>query len=692
MNETGQHVDRSAGPARPLDRDVSERAALDKGQVLAELIACTGIDIEMIDGGHSSARILGMGSAVNGVASFETDEPRGLVDASLVRALWLPPLPRMPNDLEAIESLVRFDYSDGKTVVARSVRTRASRLGIMAHEVRAREIVRRFVPWASLANVDIARHAPVDQASGRPSPAPRAASAAATAGETSGNAWQLKAQRLGLATLSEEQLICEQSALDQVPAEIARDNHILPLRMQDGRLHVAVSDPTNRESLAMLNFLCKQAPVIEVASVAAIDRAIARAYSTLDDDPTLLEEGPLAEVDTNANTPALEHMAHEAPIVRLVNNILTEAMRRGASDIHLRPGAQFVDLVFRIDGDLVLIRRFTKTLLPAVVGRIKVMGRMDITQRHIPQDGQARVRDGHRAVDLRISVIPTVEGESVVVRLLNPTFELKDINDLGFSEDDCKRFGDLLQRTSGMVLVTGPTGSGKSTTLYAALKTIISGNVNVITVENPVEYRIAGIEQVPVSTERGLTFAKALRNILRHDPDVIMIGEIRDGETAHIAVESGLTGHLVLSTLHTNSAAGTMSRLLEMGVEDYLIRATLLAVVAQRLVRKTCVACKVLDELGGELRTVFHTSPDEPFYHGAGCRECRGRGYRGRRMTYELLVATPELRRLIQRSADAEILERQAVADGMLPLTQHALSLARAGEISLSEAFFTRTE
>ncbi|HEY0180544.1 MAG TPA: GspE/PulE family protein [Dokdonella sp.] len=510
----------------------------------------------------------------------------------------------------------------------------------------------------------------------------KAATEATTAAE--------RARVLGLEFLGEDALVSEQAALDQVPAELAREGRLLPLKFEDGRLHVAMADPTDSEALGMLSFLCKQAPVLKVATPAAIERAIARVYSSLNEDVAVLDDAQ--PVEAKGVALQLEKMAQEAPIVRLVNNILAEAMRRGASDIHVRPGARFVELVFRIDGDLTLMRRFTKALLPAVVARIKVMGRMDITQHRLPQDWQARIRDDKRTVDLRISVIPTIEGESVVIRLLNPSFELGDIHDLGLAEKDSRRLGELLERTAGLVLVTGPTGSGKSTTLYAALKTVISRNVNVITVENPVEYRIPGVEQVPVATEQGLTFAKALRNILRHDPDVIMVGEIRDAETAHIAIESGLTGHLVLSTLHTNSAVGTMSRLLEMGIDDYLVRATLLAIMAQRLVRKICPACREPDEPGAELRVACGADLDEPFMRGAGCAECQNRGYRGRRMTYELLTLTPELRRLIRRGIDADAVQTQAIADGMLPLTRHALSLARAGEISLTEAYLTRID
>jgi type IV pilus assembly protein PilB len=293
-------------------------------------------------------------------------------------------------------------------------------------------------------------------------------------------------------------------------------------------------------------------------------------------------------------------------------------------------------------------------------------------------------------VDMRLSIVPTIEGESVVIRLLGTGIVMKSVSELGLSAFDLARFTQVLDRSHGMVLVTGPTGSGKSTTLYAVLNTIMKRNVNIITIEEPVEYHIPGIEQVPVKVDVGMTFAAALRNILRHDPDVIMVGEIRDQETARIAVQSALTGHLMLSTLHTNSAAATITRLIEMGADDFTIRATLLAVVAQRLVRQNCRQCLGPEDTDDQIRTVMGVAAEEVFMIGHGCDACKNTGVSGRRMAYELLVVTADVRKIITAAADVDTINALATRDGMVPLTQHALALARSGIISLAEAYRTR--
>jgi type IV pilus assembly protein PilB len=433
-----------------------------------------------------------------------------------------------------------------------------------------------------------------------------------------------------------------------------------------------------------------------VAARADLDRAITRHYGD-SHGAELFEVGKDDEITEARAGPGHVPMPEEEryllrPIVRLVSHILTTAVRRGASDVHIRPGEGDVDLVFRIDGVLVPIRTFSQSLLTMVVGRIKILAGMDITERRLPQDGQARIGVNGRMVDLRISTIPTIHGESVVIRLLNTSVAMKSIADLGMSPQDAARLADACERNQGMILVTGPTGSGKSTTLYAALNTILQRHVNIITVENPVEYHIPGAEQVPINAEVGLTFSRVLRNILRHDPDVIMVGEIRDHETARIAVESALTGHLMLSTLHTNSAAATIARLLEMDVEAYLIRATLLCILSQRLVRLICKDCKAPEPVDPSLREQMGLGAGEVFYAGKGCPACNGTGTRGRRMTYELLFVTPALRQLLVEEADTDAIAARAEADGMVPLPQHALWLARQGLITLYEAFRMRAD
>ncbi len=479
--------------------------------------------------------------------------------------------------------------------------------------------------------------------------------------------------------------------LDEVPARIARDHRVLPLGYHGEQLRVAMSEPTNIETAQLLQFLTGRSLQIEVAAEDALLRKIDASYEFIaeSEDFAALEA---AMPEAAGARHELEALSSARPVVRLVDGILLEAIRRHASDVHIRPGEKDVELIFRIDGELTPIRRFSRTLLPAIVGRIKILGVMDITEHRLPQDGQMHVREHSRTIDIRISIMPSVEGPSVVLRLLLARIGLNNVTEIGLSPTDTQHLVDALDRSNGMILATGPTGSGKSTTLYAALHAVMRSNLNIITVEDPVEFRIPGITQIPINAEVGMTFAKALRNILRHDPDVIMVGEIRDEETARIAVESAQTGHLLLSTLHTNSAVSTIARLIEMGIPSYLLRATLLGVVAQRLVRRNCPYCRVVEAVDPHVRVLLGVGPDEVFQHGTGCARCSGTGVAGRLMTYEYLVATPALRSLITTGVDESALQAQALRDGMTALTEHATGLARAHEISLHEAYMTRLE
>jgi type IV pilus assembly protein PilB len=327
-----------------------------------------------------------------------------------------------------------------------------------------------------------------------------------------------------------------------------------------------------------------------------------------------------------------------------------------------------------------------------VVSRIKVIGGMNLAEHRVPQDGRASASVAGSDVDLRISVIPTIHGEAVVIRILNTAFGLRSVAEIGFGPRDEQLFRDVLMRSQGMLLVTGPTGSGKSTTLYAALLECRKQNVNIITVEDPVEAKMDDVLQVQINRAAGLTFARTLRNILRHDPDVVMIGEIRDQETAEIAVESALTGHLVFSTLHTNNAASTVTRLLDLGVLPFLLKSTLLAVLAQRLGRRTCKHCKVPELVDPHVREVLGVGPDEEFWVGSGCAKCEGRGVKGRVGIYELLEITPAVRALIAPGADAVAIHELAVREGMISITANAIALARAGVIPLQEAFMVRVD
>jgi type IV pilus assembly protein PilB len=495
---------------------------------------------------------------------------------------------------------------------------------------------------------------------------------------------------LPLTTLLEK---IPQDVLDEIPAAVAREHRVLPLGYRNEQLRVAMSSPTNAETLQLLQFLTGRSLQIEVAAEDVLLRKIDACYEILDENEDFAAlEASAQRTGAATERNELQALAAAKPVVRLLNSIVLEAIRHNASDIHIRPGEKDVELIFRIDGDLIPIRRFARALLPAIVGRIKILGVMDITEHRVPQDGQMRIQSGNRAIDIRISVMPSVQGESVVMRVLLARIGKSDITEIGLSPNDTQRLKDALDRSHGMMLVTGPTGSGKSTTLYAAINAVIRQNVNIITVENPVEFHIPGITQIPINADIGMTFARALRNILRHDPDVIMIGEIRDTETARIAVESAQTGHLVLSTLHTNSATAAVARLVEMGVESYLLKATLLGVLAQRLVRRSCPDCRAVEDVDVHVRELMGVTENETFLRGIGCATCAGTGTRGRCMTYEYMVATPALRKLILPGVDESVLQEQALRDGMVPLTQHAIGLARSHEISLQEAYMTRLE
>ncbi|MGG5873997.1 GspE/PulE family protein [Pseudomonas peli] len=495
-------------------------------------------------------------------------------------------------------------------------------------------------------------------------------------------------EQLDIAQVNLEDFKVEPQAVQLLPENLARERRVLPLLVQGEMLVVATPNPSDCELLHLVGFITgKQVEAIQ-AQDEQLDRAINRFYGS---------EAALQLPESESHEPELslhriKQLAEEKPTVRFVDSLLDDAICRRASDIHLRPGKYEVVILFRIDGVLTEVRRIKPGNLAAIVSRIKIVGGMNIAERRLPQDGRHLVRMGERSIDLRLSIMPTVHGESVVIRILDTQQSMKSLSQIGFNDADAERFRQLISHSQGIVLVTGPTGSGKSTTLYAALNGIKDSGVNVITVEDPVEYQIDGIRQIQVKPQIGYTFARALRHILRHDPDVIMVGEIRDQETAMMATESALTGHLVLSTLHTNSAATTVTRLLEIGIAPYLLNASLLGVLAQRLVRRNCPECLQPEQVPEHVRRAFGLSPDEVFYVGCGCDHCHGKGFAGRVAAYELLEVTPAMRALIQPEVAAQQIEQQAIADGMRPLTQSALALARERLISLAEVYRVRLE
>jgi type IV pilus assembly protein PilB len=501
---------------------------------------------------------------------------------------------------------------------------------------------------------------------------------------------RLVARSMGLPFVQLSSFDISQDIISMVPVNVAREHELIPLIMCGEKLVVAMRNPMDREAMAMLSFLSAHMVEEVVSSRADILHAITRFYGPGDDESVMQDIQTPVSTNINTNDAEALRLAGERPTVRLVHHMILDAINSRASDIHVRPCEDRADLLFRIDGSLVRIRSFNKSLLPAVVSRIKILSCMNVAEHRLPQDGQARVKHFSREIDMRVSVMPTVHGESVVIRILDKSVSLRQMSDVGLTPDDQQIFSALLRRSQGMILVTGPTGCGKSTTLYAALQDVISTGRNIITVEDPVEYHVDGLMQIQVNHGIGYSFARALRHILRHDPDVIMVGEIRDMETARMAVESSLTGHIVLSTLHTNSAATSLTRLIEMGVEPYLVNTSLLAIMAQRLVRKNCTYCMVEEPVTEDVRTDLGLQPDEIFWRGQGCEHCYKTGYHGRMAIYELLTITPNLRRMIHLNAEAAEIERQAIADGMLPLTQMALQAARERKTSIAEVYRSR--
>jgi type IV pilus assembly protein PilB len=502
-----------------------------------------------------------------------------------------------------------------------------------------------------------------------------------------------RAQCLGLPYIEADQIEPDPKAIALFDEAVAKSLNIFPVMFFKDRVVIAMVNPADYSVMTQLRFMVGKDIEPIVTNSKALKHAIDQLYSPLSSNDVFVdvEESVAAEVDREDDVNDTAD-GSDRPTVKLVSSILSDAINKKASDIHIRPQEKHVDLIFRINGALVSMKRFSKSMLRPMVSRIKIIGHMNVAEHRLPQDGRTHLKHAGKAVDLRTSILPSVYGESVVMRILDTSAGMKGMDEIGFNERDKEKFTHLINRSSGMILVTGPTGSGKSTTLYAALKEVVKRNVNVITVEDPVEYHMDGVLQVQVKPKIGMNFARVLRQMLRHDPDVIMVGEIRDKETATIAAESALTGHIVLSTLHTNSASLTISRLLEMGIEPYMINSSLAAVLAQRLVRTNCPHCTKAYEPNAEMCKLMGVSPDETFYKGTGCVDCMKTGVQGRRAVYELLQVGPEMKRLIINDPNPVQLEEQARLEGMIPLTDHAVELAREGLISLDEAYRVRLE
>ena len=481
--------------------------------------------------------------------------------------------------------------------------------------------------------------------------------------------------------------------LAKIPLAFLRENLVMPIRSAEGVVLIAVTDPFQYQPFDELNMLFGGGLSFGVATPKAILEGINRYYpleGTKEMMAELEEEGEELSVDLGTiEEKDILTMASEAPIIKLVNHILFQAAKQSASDVHIEPFEKEVRVRYRIDGVMYQTMTPPKRLQGALVSRIKIMANLDIAEKRIPQDGRIDIKVASRPIDIRVSILPTTFGERIVMRLLDKTRTFVELKNLGFSDHDLKITESAISRPNGIIYVTGPTGSGKTSTLYSVLFELNKPDVNIITVEDPVEYQMQGLGQVQVREKVGLTFAAALRSILRQDPDIIMIGETRDAETAQIAVQAALTGHLVLSTLHTNSAPASITRLLDMGVEPFLIASSVELIIAQRLVRRLCEKCKKsyvpAEDLLASIGLTKKDTEGVTFYEPVGCDECNQLGYRGRLAVFEVMQMSEALAALTMERADMGRIAKQARQEGMTTLLEDGIRKIKLGITTIEE-------
>jgi type II secretion system protein E len=487
--------------------------------------------------------------------------------------------------------------------------------------------------------------------------------------------------------------MADPALLAKVPLRFLRKNLVIPLIIND-RITVVTANPLDYQPIDELTMLLGEEISVAVSTSDMIIDAINR-YYPLEGTKQMIEElgeekgAPEAVDYAEIEDKDIMSMATEAPIIKLVNHILVQAVKRGASDIHIEPFEKEVRVRYRIDGVMYNAFNPPKRVQAALTSRIKIMANLNIAEKRIPQDGRIEIKVAEKAIDIRVSVLPVTFGERIVLRLLDKSRTFAKLRDLGFSDRDYQVIERSIERPNGIIFVSGPTGSGKTSTLYAILSQLNTPDVNIVTVEDPVEYQMPGIGQVQVREKIGLTFAAALRSILRQDPDIVMIGEIRDQETAQIAIQAALTGHLVLSTIHTNNAPATITRLLDMGVEPYLIASSVVSILAQRLVRTLCPLCKKkykptpeeIESLG-----ITQAQADSiTFYQAVGCDECGNTGYKGRIAIFEIMEMTNEIAKLTMERADMAVIRKEAIVQGMTMLVQDGLRKIKMGITTIQE-------
>lgn len=493
--------------------------------------------------------------------------------------------------------------------------------------------------------------------------------------------------QLGIPHINLSDIIVKEEVASLIPVALAERYQIIPIKREGKKLTVAMVDPTNFFALDDVRMItgCEVEPVI--AAEGEVKRVISQSYGV----SQLVEKAvsKLQSEEPSAVSVAEVQSTDDAPIISIVNSLIHQAIKERASDIHIEPLDKAVRVRFRIDGMLREVAAFPQHTLAPLISRIKIMSQMDIAERRVSQDGRIKFMEDGREIDIRTSTLPTIIGEKVVMRILDKESVILDIKSLGFSADNLNKYQQLYTRSYGMILVTGPTGSGKTTTLYSTLTDINSPSKNIITVEDPVEYRLEGINQVQVNDKAGMVFASGLKSILRQDPNIIMVGEIRDSDTAEIAIRAALTGHLVLSTLHTNDAPGAIVRLIDMGVEPFLVASSVLGVMAQRLVRMICPDCKeeYTPEPDSPERLFLKLAPEEDItlYRGIGCPHCNKTGYCGRMAIHEVMPVSRSVRDLINSNSGSDRLAAVAVKEGMLTMGQDGIAKAMDGLTTIEE-------
>ena len=513
---------------------------------------------------------------------------------------------------------------------------------------------------------------------------------------SAGEIGQLQASQFGYEFVDLGAMEIPQSVIALIPESVARENVVIPIAMVDERLRVAMSNALDLDVIDKLRFMTNREIDPVVAPKEDIQTAVNRHYGgseTESVDSMLMEftETAIDFTETEAPATKAEEAEENAPVVRLVNLIISEAVNMRASDIHIEPFEDRIRVRYRIDGVLIERDSPPKRLLAALTSRLKIMARMDIAEKRRPQDGRIKTRTGGKDFDLRVSILPTKFGQAVVLRILDRDNIKVGIRNLGFGEENYRKFQTIIRRPNGIFLVTGPTGSGKTTTLYSALGELNRPDKKIITAEDPVEYYLPGINQVEVRHDIGLDFARIIRAMLRQAPNVILVGEIRDAETAEMAIQASLTGHLVFSTLHTNDAPSSITRLIDMGVEPFLVASSIMAILAQRLVRVPCAKCKEEYTPDASETELFEITAEQmanaKFMRGKGCNHCQHTGYRGRVATFELMSMNSTLREMTFRSEPAQSIRRQARLFGMKTLVEDALTKALVGKTTLMEVY-----